>query len=276
LFRKRAWKDAAAAYRKACELAPRNGVYLTNLASALREEGELNAAVSACRKALALDPKYAWAYRNLGLALREQEKLEEAVAAFRKADQLLPRQVSIRNDLRQSEQWLRLVPKLDACLAGKDRPAGPQEGVELARVCASYRHQYRAAVDLFNQAFRGDPRLADNLRAGHRYGAAACAARAAAGQGKDAGGLDAGQRAALRKQALAWLRQDMELSAGLARKADGRRLVRARLTSWRNDPALATVRDERSLAALPEEERGPWRQLWAGVAALLEERGGKE
>jgi hypothetical protein len=32
---------------------------------------------------------------------------------------------------------------------------------------------------------------------------------------------------------------------------------------------LAIVREARELAALPEQERKPWEELWADVAALL-------
>jgi hypothetical protein len=38
---------------------------------------------------------------------------------------------------------------------------------------------------------------------------------------------------------------------------------------WQEEPDLASVRDGPALAALPDDERRQWRQLWDDVAALL-------
>jgi hypothetical protein len=40
-----------------------------------------------------------------------------------------------------------------------------------------------------------------------------------------------------------------------------------KLTDWRQDPALAGVRE--SIDKLPESEREGWRKLWADVDAAL-------
>ncbi|HKB36401.1 MAG TPA: hypothetical protein VKD72_08110, partial [Gemmataceae bacterium] len=61
----------------------------------------------------------------------------------------------------------------------------------------------------------------------------------------------------------------------LAEKADAREAVRQRLTYWLKDTDLASVRDEKALAALPEAQRNEWQKLWADVAALLKQTSGK-
>jgi hypothetical protein len=122
------------------------------------------------------------------------------------------------------------------------------------------------AVRLFAHAFSAYAKLADDLKASHRYDAACCAALAAAGQGTDAGQLDDKERAGLRQQALAWLRADLELWS--KRLQDGQ-TIRKILQHWQNDNALAGVRDAAALMKLPAAEREAWRKLWADVAELL-------
>ena len=72
------------------------------------------------------------------------------------------------------------------------------------------KRRHVAAARLYADAFTADPKLADDLKAGHRYNAACSAALAAAGQGTDADKLDDQEHRRLRQQALAWLRADLE------------------------------------------------------------------
>src|SRR5262249_47538772 len=120
-------------------------------------------------------------------------------------------------------------------------------------------------------AFAADPKLAEALRAGHRYDAACYAALAAAGQGADVPKPDGKERARLRGQALGWLRADLvvwqkQADSGLA---DSRAAAQRPLRHWQQDPDLAGVRGKEALAALPAEERAEWEKLWAEVADLL-------
>jgi tetratricopeptide (TPR) repeat protein len=91
---------------------------------------------------------------------------EEAVRAFRKAVELMPD----RADHHAA---------LAAALKGAGRPA--------------------ASAAAYRKAFTLQPALADNLRQAHRYQASRAAVLAGSGQGKDAGDLDAAQRADWRK-----------------------------------------------------------------------------
>jgi hypothetical protein len=144
--------------------------------------------------------------------------------------------------------------------------------LDFAKFCVEYKERYVTAVRYFTDAFAGDPKLADDLQAWHRYNAACAAALAAAGKGEDVAGLTGKDIAGLRSQALRWLRADLsartrQLESG--RPAD-RQEVQETMQHWQQDTDLAGVRDKESLAKLPEAERKEWEKLWADVAALLE------
>jgi superkiller protein 3 len=263
-------EEAVAAYRKTTQLKPDFAVAYTNLGIALRAQKKLVEAVAAYRKAIALKPDDAVAHINLCNALLEQKKLVEAVAAFRKADQLLPNHPVIKNSLRLTERWLELEKRLPAILAKKERPRSTEERLALAAFCIVYKHHYAAAVGFLSEAFAAEPKLAEDLRAQHRYHAARAATLAAAGLGEDARGLSPEQRGKLRQQALDWLRADLALYRKHVEKGDKavRQAVQQRLSSWLGDAALATLREAKERAALPAPERGAWQELWADVAAL--------
>jgi tetratricopeptide (TPR) repeat protein len=260
--------EAEVVYRKAIALKPDLATAYNGLGNVLHSLKKPADAEAAFRKAIALQRDFAAAYNGLGNLLRDQKKLAEAVAAFRKADQLVFYHPIIRNNLRQAERLLELDTKLAAILAGKDRPASPKEAVEFG-VIAAYRDHYPAAVRFFADAFKEDPKLGDNLQAQHRYEAAWCAALAAAGKGTDAAALGEPQRAALRQQALDWLRADLKAySALLEKDRAAAPAVHQRLAHWLADSDLAGVRDRAAVDKLPESERDAWKKLWADVEAL--------
>src|SRR5260370_38440628 len=101
---------------------------------------------------------------------------------------------------------MQLDHKPDACLAGKEQHQSPKEAAELGQH-AIYREHYRASVRFYADAFKGDPELADNGQAHHRYNAACSAALAAASKGTEAPGEQ--ERAGLRRQALDWPGPDL-------------------------------------------------------------------
>jgi serine/threonine-protein kinase len=113
--------------------------------------------------------------------------------------------------------------------------------------------------------------LADDLSAGHRYNAACAAALAGCAQGKDAAALESKEYARLRRQALDWLRADLEAWGGLLDKEPDkiRPILVQQLRHWLVDTDFAGVRGPQALAQLPEAERQPWQKLWDDVASLL-------
>jgi serine/threonine-protein kinase len=161
----------------------------------------------------------------------------------------------------------QLLPLADQAV---DRVATSQEQVELARFCVAYKERPRTAVGLFADAFRADPKLADDLKEQYRYEAASVAALASAGKGEDAKGLSAEQRGKLRQQALDWLRADLTAYTKHAEK-DNKRLrqaVHQRLSHWLQDADLAGLREPKELATLPQPEGRAWQRFWADVEAL--------
>src|SRR5262249_4793214 len=122
-----------------------------------------------------------------------------------------PRRDRITRRVAQCEQLLKLNGKLQRILAGEAEAKDAEEQRALADLCRRWTRQYRTAVRFYADALAKDPGLGDVLRSSSRYDAACCAVRAAAGQGKDAGTLDDGRRAGLRRQALEWLRTDLAL-----------------------------------------------------------------
>jgi tetratricopeptide (TPR) repeat protein len=262
--------EAEAAYRKAIALQPDLAKAHVGLGNALHNQKRYAEAEAAYRRAIQLQPDYALAYSNLGAALADQKKLVEAEAAFRKADQLRPGDPGFLNNLRLARRWLELDRRLPDLLAAKAKPASPQEQVELAQFCVLYKEFYRAAAGFLADAFRADPRLADDLRAQHRYHGARAAALAAAGKGQDARRLPERVVLTLRRQALRWLRADLAAYTMLAGRDDPKlkQAIRQRLGHWQKDADLASLRDAEALTKLPDHERDAWRRLWADVAAL--------
>jgi hypothetical protein len=70
--------------------------------------------------------------------------------------------------------------------------------------------------------------------------------------------------------ALGWLRDDLTAYANLVRqnKAALNQDIQRRLTHWRSDPNLASVREPQALDRLPENERAAWKALWRDVDQL--------
>jgi tetratricopeptide (TPR) repeat protein len=108
--------------------------------------------------------------------------------------------------------------------------------------------------------------LAHNALGSTLYEAARAAARTAAGQGAENGPLGEPERAAKRRQALAWLRAELELSTKMLNEG---LVMDWSLAAWQSDPDLASVRDRAELARLPEVEREQWQRLWGDVAAQV-------
>jgi serine/threonine-protein kinase len=213
----------------------------------------------------------ALAQHRLGQKEAARKTLAAAVLAYDwSADRADNRDAWICHVLRREAEAM-ILPNLSAFLEGKYHPAAGDERLALLGVC-QFRGRHRAAARLYADAFTADPKLADDLAAGHRYRAARSAALAAAGQGMDAAKVDDQERTRLRRQALGWLRADLTAWAGTTDHA----LVQKTLKRWQQDADLAGVRDPEALAKLPQPEREGWGRLWSDVADLLQRTSGQK
>ena len=281
--------EAMAEFRRAIELDPKSWPWpTTQLGECLQARAELDEAMAEYRRAIELDPKGAPTparhVLQAGPARRGDRRSPAAELASSRGPQ--PGRCAVEPSTRPHgrtepsaapaygrehglaeklcERMLALDARLPALLQAKERPAAA-ELLELARLCLDYGRPH-AAASLYAAAFAARPALADDLGSGHRYDAACAAVRAAADLGSDEARLGEPERAGLRRQALDWLRADLDLGAKLLR--DGKSAGSA-LTTWRTDTDLAGVRDPAALAKLPDAEREEWRRLWADVEASL-------
>jgi serine/threonine-protein kinase len=266
-------EEAEQEYRTAARLGPKDAPPHNGLGVLLRDRGKAEEAEQEYRAAIRLDPKYAPPHYNLGVLLTAQGHLEEAKSEYQQALEL--GFTGAREGLRQCERLRALTPRLPAVLRGDDRPSDAQEMLGFAELCRQpFQKRLAGAARFYGEAFAADPKVADDLRAGHRYNAACYAALAGCGQGNDADQPDAKEKARLRGQALDWLKADLALWASQAEsnKPEDRTLVQQTLGHWKQDTDLTGVRGD-ALANLAEDEREPWRKLWEEVDALLSKVG---
>jgi serine/threonine protein kinase/tetratricopeptide (TPR) repeat protein len=319
-------------YRRAIQLDPSNGLAHLGLANILADQGKRLKAIQEYRRAIQLDPSNAMAHHNLGIVLEEQQDLEGAIKEFRLAAHLDHKLLEAHGSLAQAllahgefaeaqqafRQCLQLLPpghelrwatqvlleqcqealqqeqRVNALLQGPAPLNGSAEQLELAQFCRQYR-RYPAAVRLYAAVLAAQPGLADDLAKGHRYQAACAAALAAAGKGHNADTLTVSDRATLRRQALAWLRADLQLFTRMiaAQQAANKKakqlppspleklsgqahehtpadllLVCDWLKHWQATPDLNSLRDDQQLAGLSPKEQIDWRQFWTEVRAL--------
>jgi tetratricopeptide (TPR) repeat protein len=203
-----------------------------------------------------------------------QGQYEECLSATQKALEVSPKAPTfpvglIEQFVREAKQYIALKPQLAAYVKREQKPRDAQELTVLVTLCSQQQH-YLGAAQLYEYAFAFDHRLAEDVTAEYRFDAARFAAQAAAGQG-DAAKLDEKERVHWRRQALDWLRADLDGWRKLSESgsADDKALTQERLRWWQENPKLAGLRDPAALAKLPAEEQDGWRQLWAEVAALL-------
>jgi tetratricopeptide (TPR) repeat protein len=272
---------AMAAYRRAIEAKPDHAQAHYCLGFALHKLGNLPEAVTEYRRAIELRPDYALALFNLGRALLRQGNFADALAALRRGHELGSRQPkwpypSSAQSVRQAERLVELDAKLPKVLREEIRPADAAETAALAQLCQKYKKRFAAAARFYAEAFAAQPRLAEE--ASRRSDAAGAAALAGCGRGEDAAGLDEKQRASWRRQALAWLREDLEAQRRLLKTepAKARPVLVRRLRDWLADADFAGVRGAEALARLPDAEQEGWRNLWRDVEkALAEAQGGE-
>ena len=204
---------AIAEHRAAIRLRKDDPVVHYSLAAALRSLGKLDEAIAEYREAIRLKPDYPEAHCDLGNTLVQQGLFAEGVAALPsrsrdgiKVAQDWPNPSAQR--LRAAEHLMELEKKLSAILTGQAIPADAAEMVGLAQICYGKKF-YSHAASLWDNAFKAEPALADDMTAANRYNAACAAALAGSGNSKDDPPLESSTKGRWYKQALAWLRDDL-------------------------------------------------------------------
>lgn len=92
--------DAAAAFRAALELRPRDAQLWNRLGASLANDGRAQEAVDAYRRALALRPGYVRAHSNMGIALLADGRPAEGARCFLRALALQPAAEHLWDSLR--------------------------------------------------------------------------------------------------------------------------------------------------------------------------------
>jgi len=268
--------EALVCLERATQVRPDFVSYQYNFAVGLRQADQLDRARAVLVRITETKPDYANAYTELSqLALRAGD-LTQASDLLRKAIKLTPQgfpmRVNLQSRLARFRDLQRTDEKLADVLAGRREPASPAEATDLGELCYM-KGKHLDAYRLLKAAFAKYPGLTDDrVGAWHRYNAACYAALAAAGQGDGAALLTAAERAALRGDAIVWLRDELAaLKRPLNPGSPRARLAAAEaLHEWLADAALLAVRDPVALERLPAAERAAWRQLWGEVETILE------
>jgi serine/threonine protein kinase/Flp pilus assembly protein TadD len=241
------------------------------LGEALRRKGRLDEAIDECRAALRLRKDQPLAYLTIGMAFVDKGEFREGVEALRRGNELgshipnWPHAQIEANRLQAVEHLARLDERLTAVLEGKNRPRDVAERLAFAQVCGlPCRKRYATAARFYAEVFASELRLQENRQAENRCIAACVAALAATGQGRDAVALDDRERARLRRQALNWLRPELDRWDHLSDQA---RFAAANiLQNFLGSPDFVGVRGKEALAKLPQEERALWQKLWIDAA----------
>jgi tetratricopeptide (TPR) repeat protein len=258
--------EAVAAYERAVGVRPDYATAHYNLGRAYGDLGKTAEEVAAYRRAVELRPDDPESLCNLGLALGKVGELAAAVEHLRRGNEIGQRLPNWRYHsadwLRDAERRLDLDARRPAILRGEDRPATADERALFAQVCrvrgypaAAAREYGRLLADHPGRA--GDRTLMDN--------AVVTAALAGCRRGVEDDTATPEERAGWRRQALAWLRADLDRAAG------GDPSARRGLRVWQRQPALAAFRDADTLADFPEAEREAWRKLWAEIGAIVKQ-----
>jgi tetratricopeptide (TPR) repeat protein len=270
-------EEAITEYQQAIRLKKDFAVAHYNLGNALSQQRKMDEAIAEYREAIRIQEDYPEAHCNLRQALQEQGEFGQALDEVRRGHELGLKQPNWRYPsaewVRAAEQLVALDARLAKVLNREAQPANSVERLALAQLCLVHKKLYATAARFYEGAFDAEPKLV----APNRYNAACAAALAAAGQGKDADKLEEKERDRLRRQALDWLRADLEATRVLL-KQDANKAgptVLGQMRHWLVDPALAGVRGMQMIASLPEAQRQDWHKLWDDVFDMLKQAEGK-
>jgi tetratricopeptide (TPR) repeat protein len=305
LARKKDLEGAIREYRVCLQIHPTNWALLPRLGlgDALLSKNDVEGAIREYRAALQVDPNSIRAHTNLGFALLDKNDVEGALCEGRAALQInsnykeahlllgdvLLKKKDLEGAIREYRAALQIDPNFahahfelgDALLGKNDVEGAIGEFRAALRIdpnwAAAHSHlgfalyhkkDFEGAIRENLAALQIDPSFEDG-----RYNAACAAALAGCGQDKDADKFNETARASLRRQALDWLRDDLEKWDRLLDKEPDKARAAAKVTNklrhWLADPDFAGVRGPEAIAKLPAAERQTWQELWGHVADTL-------
>jgi tetratricopeptide (TPR) repeat protein len=275
--------EGLAEYRKATQVEESSAAAHYTLGRALwTYKQDVHGSIASLREAIRLKPDYAEAHCKHGGALIENGQFAEALTHRRRGHELGSKNPNWRCPsaqwVKDCERLVELDARLPRVLRGEIQPAGAGERLELAQLCERpCKSLTAAAARFYADAFAEKPRFVAEQPSEHRYNAACAAALAGCGAGQDAARLSDTSRADLRRQALDWLRIDLDAWRRLLDREPekARPAVAEELQHWLGDPDFNGMRGPDALAKLPEGERQSWQQLWADVADTLARSQGK-
>lgn len=298
------YDEAIQWYKKVIEIEPRNVYSLTSLGGVFNDKREHDQAIAWLKKAIDINPNYFYAHNNLGVAYEGKGEHAEAIRWYKRATELAPNDAlahrnlggvyRVKGEHAEAIRWYRKAADLDA----KD----PWTHAGLGRVYLD-KQEYPEAIKAFEAALALAPgtaeihglqlfalgaarRVRDAVAAAEkaqkavarenwptvRYNAACAFALAGCGTA-DAAPLDSAERTRLRRQALAWLADELTDCKEQARKpeAEARTAVAERLRALLDDEDFRGVRDPKALDDLPAAERQQWAAFWNATRQLLDD-----
>jgi tetratricopeptide (TPR) repeat protein len=262
--------EAIEPLKQALRLDPRNMVAHYNLALVFHATGRLDEAIDHFQQALSIDPESGALHNNVGMALRARGRLDEAIEHLRESVRIKPNsadgQVNLGRALHETGRTDEAVSHVQESVRLDPKNALAQG--DLAFLLRA-KGRLAEAIDHLQQAVALQSSLSTQIRdrlVAYRYEAACANIRTGEGQGSKDARRGEPERAEKRRQALNWLRANLELAASL--RNDGEVLAWS-LSTWLSDPALTSVRDPAALAKLPNVEHEPWQRFWTDVAASI-------
>ena len=266
------WAEATPAFKRAVRADPDTSYFMihtTVLTPALyapasgETEAPPDAAVARLiEEVAAVNPNHPGSHDLLGELHLLKRNYRAALVALRKANQLAEqdyaRKPMLAYQLAELEAKAKWEGKIDDVLAGKIKPQDSTELAEIAGYCALFDGKYVLAVRLAAEGLAADPERYKNEANMIQF--AGWAVQAAAGMGTDATDLAPDERARLRRQALAWLRE--------ANLRTGKELVKIVAFQLRTNPDFAPVRNGKDIRKLPPAEQDEWIKFWLEVAPI--------
>ncbi len=254
------WGEAEASIRRAIELGKKYPNYAgaqLNLGNVMLEKGDLDGARNKATVPrltyLPLIRRPPEPYFNLGVVDDRRGDLVRAAEWYSKAFAVDP----TRKDRQAyAGATLRRQARFEELAAGRSDPSSPREAIEFAELAALAPRRYVLAVKLYKGAFTAEPGVLDGLNNAHRFKAACCALKAAAGKDRVMTSFGVEEWSYLNGLALKWLKADLAQRPRPGKRPENAGGSTSRI--WLNGkpiPGLASVRDPVWLGAMPPDNR---------------------